>query len=197
MEKFKLVRPSAEHELKAKEYINEFIINNSEIHGVGGLNKYMHDYNSWLENLEKCRNIVESDSLVPSESFFLIRESDKKIIGMIDIRLKLNEFLKRYGGNIGYSIRPSERRKGYNKINLYLALKFCQEKGVTEVLLDCNSDNYGSAATIISLGGKLVKEEFNEIGNCMMKDFIIDVNSVIELNKDKYERYCANDNYNQ
>ena len=99
------------------------------------------------------RDIKEIDKLVPAETFFLIRENDNKIVGMIDIRLALNDFLKKYGGNIGYSIRPTERRKGYDKINLYLALKFCKEKGLSEVLLDCDYDNLGSASSIISLGG--------------------------------------------
>ena len=108
---------------------------------------------------------------------------------MIDIRLALNDFLKKYGGNIGYSIRPTERRKGYNKINLYLALKFCQEKGLKEVLLDCEVNNLASANTIISLGGVLVKEGINEISNTFMKDFIINVDESIEKYKDEYEKY--------
>lgn len=193
MEKFYLERPSLERKIEAIEYINEFIKYNSEIHGVGGLNKCLENYESWLEHLEKMRKIIEIDKLVPSETFFLIRENDNKIVGMIDIRLALNDFLKKYGGNIGYSIRPTERRKGYNKINLYLALKFCQEKGLKEVLLDCDFDNLGSASTIISLGGILVKEEVNEISNTIMKDFIINVDESIEKYKDEYEKYIEGD----
>ena len=169
MEKFYLERPSLKRKDEAIEYINEFIRYNSEIHGVGGLNKYLDNYEQWLEHLDNIRKIVEIDNLVPSETFFLIRENDNKIVGMIDIRLALNEFLKKYGGNIGYSIRPTERRKGYNKINLYLALRFCQEMGLKEVLLDCDVDNIGSCSSIISLGGVLIKEEMNEISNRVMK----------------------------
>ena len=149
----------------------------------------MDNYESWLEQLKNNRERIEIDKLVPSETFFLIRENDNKIIGMIDIRLALNDFLKKYGGNIGYSIRPTERRKGYNKINLYLALKFCQEKGLKEVLLDCDYDNLGSANTIISLGGILVKEGINEISNTIMKDFIIKVDESLEKYKKEYEKY--------
>ena len=143
------------------------------------------------DKLENMRKIKEIDKLVPSETFFLIRENDNKIVGMIDIRLALNDFLKKYGGNIGYSIRPTERRKGYNKINLYLALKFCQEKGLKEVLLDCDFDNLGSASTIISLGGILVKEEVNQISNTLMKDFIINVDESIEKYREEYEKYMV------
>lgn len=71
---------------------------------------------------------IANEEKVPARTYFLIRCSDNKIIGMINIRLSLNEKLKKYGGHIGYSIRPTERGKGYNKINLYLGLKDCQEK---------------------------------------------------------------------
>lgn len=189
MEKFYLERPCIDRKIEAIEYINEFIKYNSEIHGVGSLNKYLDNYETWLDKLKENRNRKEIGNLVPSETFFLIRENDNKIVGMIDIRLALNDFLKKYGGNIGYSIRPTERRKGYNKINLYLALKFCQEKGLKEVLLDCDVNNLGSANTIISLGGVLVKEGINEISNTSMKDFIINVDESIEKYKDEYESY--------
>ena len=53
-----------------------------------------------------------------AKTFLLIRANDNKIIGTINIRWNLTEKLKQFGGNIGYGIRPTERRKGYNKVNL-------------------------------------------------------------------------------
>jgi len=114
---------------------------------------------------------------------------------MIDIRLALNDFLKKYGGNIGYSIKPTERKKGYNKINLYLALKFCKEKGLSEVLLDCDYDNLGSASSIISLGGKLIKEDINEISNTVMKDFVINVDESLNKYSSLYEPQLSDKNF--
>ena len=49
-------------------------------------------------------------------------------------RFMLNEYLLNQGGNIGYGVRPTERRKGYNKYQLYLAMKNCKEKGIDKVL---------------------------------------------------------------
>ena len=128
--------------------------------------------------------------MVPSHSYFLIREDDDKIVGMIDIRLALTEFLRKYGGNIGYSIRPSERRKGYNKINLYLALKVCDEYGLDKVMLDCDNTNLGSAKTIQSLGGVMTKEEYNDISKTVLQDYWIDVKKSLKDNE-QFEEYVS------
>lgn len=187
MEKLKHVRPTKKYEEKAIEFINEFYEYNSKINGVGGLNRYLDDYDGWLKKLEEDRNRKESDEKVPAETFFLVRESDDKIIGMINIRLALNEKLKKFGGNIGYCIRPTERGKGYNKINLYLGLLCCQEHGIKEVLMDCDKENIASAKTMLALGGKLIKEYYDEENaHYIVQDYTIDVDKAIKENQDTY-----------
>lgn len=190
MEKFYLEKPSLKRKEEALEYINEFLENKSEIHGVSGLNNYMDDYENWLKFIEENWNREVSDTLVPSHTYFFIRKNDNKIIGMIDIRLALNETLRKYGGNIGYSIRPTERRKGYNKINLYMALKVCNENGLEKVMLDCDKTNLGSANTIKSLGGSLTKEEYNNESKTVMQDYWINVKESL-LKNVKYEEYIS------
>jgi len=190
MEKFYLEKPSLKRKEEALEYINEFLENKSEIHGVSGLNNYMDDYENWLKFIEENWNREVSDTLVPSHTYFFIRKNDNKIIGMIDIRLALNETLRKYGGNIGYSIRPTERRKGYNKINLYMALKVCNENGLEKVMLDCDKTNLGSANTIKSLGGSLTKEEYNNESKTVMQDYWINVKESL-LKNAKYEEYIS------
>lgn len=190
MEKFKFVVPSIEWKQQAVEYINEFYTYNSEINGTGGLHRYLDDYEGWLVKLENDYTTVPSEERVPARTYFLVRENDNKIVGMINIRLALNEKLKKYGGHIGYCIRPLERRKGYNKINLYLGLKVCNKYGINEVLMDADKDNPASWRTIESLGGKCIREYFeDEFDHCIVKDYIIDVNSAIVANKDKYELF--------
>ena len=190
MEKLKLVRPTLEYKEQAIEYIEEFYQNNSSIHGVGGLTKYLENYEGWLIRLEEYRKPQPTKERVPNETFFLVRESDDKIIGMIDIRLELNEKLRRSGGHIGYSIRPTERRKGYNKINLYLALLECQKHGLKEVMLSCNKDNLGSARTIQTFDAKLEREFFDdEVYHCIEQVYWIDVDSAVENKKKEFEKY--------
>lgn len=59
-----------------------------------------------------------------------------------------------YGGNIGYSVRPSERRKGYAKWMLSQALVYCRKIGMSKVLINCLEKNEGSRRTILANGGK-------------------------------------------
>lgn len=193
MEKFKFVVPTIEWKQKAIDFINEFYKYNSNINGTGGLQRYLDNYEGWLEKLEEDYNRQPTEEKVPARTYFFVRESDNKIVGMINIRLALNENLKKYGGNIGYSIRPTERGNGYNKINLYLGLKVCKEYGIDEVFMDADKDNPASWKTIESLGGKNIREYFeDEFDHCIVKDYIINVNNAIDSNKDKYEPYIIN-----
>ena len=49
--------------------------------------------------------------LVPATQFFFIRKSDNKLVGMIQIRHRFNDYLEKYAGHIGYSVRPSDDAK--------------------------------------------------------------------------------------
>lgn len=188
MDDLKLVIPSKEYEKQAIEYINEFIEFNSQIHGVASLDKYLDNYDEWLEKLEQDKNMIPGsvDGRVPAETFSLVRKFDNKIIGMINIRLMLNEYLLNYGGHIGYSIRPSERRRGYASYQLYLALKYCLDKGIDRVLITCDKENIGSAKTIISCGGILENEILEDDGSLCQRYWIQVSDSVKRLSK-KYE----------
>lgn len=189
IEILKHVRPSIAYKQQAIEYIKEFYKYNSAIHGVGGLDRYLDNYDDWLQKVDEDRDRMPNEEKVPAETFFLVRELDDKIVGMINIRLALNERLKKFGGNIGYSIRPTERRKGYNKINLYLGLLCCQEHGIKEVLMDCDKENLASAKTMISLGGELIREYYNEDVKCLVQDYKINVNASLNNYSKIYEKH--------
>ena len=177
--KFYLEDPTIERKNDAIDYINEFLKYESDINGVGLLDKYLKEesYEEWLRYLDNVKDpdYAYAINFVPNRTYFLIRSDDNKIVGMINIRLELNDKLKDSGGNIGYSIRPTERRKGYNKINLYLGLKKCSQYNIEEVLLDCVISNLGSLKTICSLGGELLKEEFMEKYNEFVQMYKINV----------------------
>ena len=180
MERFYFEEPGIERKEDAEAYIKEFREFGSETHGTGGLDRYVDRYEEWLEKIDADRGIIPSEEKVPALTRFLIRENDGAIVGMINIRLALNERLRRYGGNIGYSIRPTERGKGYNKINLYLGLKVCDRHGIESVLLDADLDNPASWRTIEALGGVRIREYFDdEFDHCMTVDYSIDVKKAL------------------
>ena len=189
MEGLSLVRPSHEYKEQALEYINEFIEYGSQINGTGSLDKYLDNYEEWLDKVDFNREMTPGSVLrrVPAETFMLIRDTDNKLIGMIDIRLMLNEYLLNYGGHIGYSIRPSERRCGYAMYQLYLGLNYCLEKGIDKVLITCDKDNIGSAKTIINCGGILENEILEDDGNLLQRYWIDVLDSIKKLSK-KYNR---------
>lgn len=198
MDKLYLEIPTITRKQEAYEFIQEHLDNNSSIHGSGSLyrfvNKDKNNYEEWLNKLENDYVIIPNEEKVPARTFFLIRESDNKIIGMINIRLALNERLKKLGGHIGYGIRPSERKKGYNKINLYLGLKICNEYGIGKVLLDADLNNPASWKTMEALGGKRIKEYFEDSNyHCTVVDYSIDVSKALN-EYSFYENYISNKN---
>lgn len=186
MDRLKLEFPTAAREKEAFDFLQEFYDYNSELNGTGGLQRFEGNYSGWLKKLDDDLKRIPDEERVPAETYFLVRESDNRIIGMINIRLVLNQKLREFGGNIGYSIRPTERQKGYNKVNLYLALCVCKNRGIESVLIGCDKDNPGSAKTIQALGGELIREYFDEKNNITIQNYTIDINKAIEKYRDKF-----------
>lgn len=162
MEKFYLEAPGVSRKEEAIAYIREFREYGSQINGAGGLNHFLTDYDGWLRMTAERAVAELTEERVPAREFFLVRENDNRIIGMINIRLALNGKMRKHGGHIGYSIRPTERGKGYNKINLYLGLKVCSRYGIKTVMLDADLNNPASWRTMEALGGVRVREYYDD-----------------------------------
>jgi len=194
MEKFYLEVPTIDRKEEALEYLQEHANYNADINGDGGMHHVLEDmtYEQWLIRNEKMKDKDYAYSLdrCPGETFFLIRENDNKLVGTINIRHELNEYMKKFGGHIGYGIRPTERRKGYNKINLYLGLLKAKELyDLESVMLDCDVDNLGSDRTILALGGELERQDIDPYDNHLVNVYWIDINKSLEKYKDLYESY--------
>ena len=186
--KFRYEKPNIKRKKEAIDFINEFYEYGSKINGVGGLARYLEDYEGWLKKLDEDYTREVTEDKVPSRTYFLIRVDDNKIIGMANIRTKLNQKLMNFGGNIGYCIRPMERGKGYNKVNLYLALKVCKECGIKRVLLDADKGNPASWRTMERLGAVLEAEKSVELyDEDVVRFYSIEVDRSLELYGDVYE----------
>ncbi len=162
----RFVLPTMAYSYKAKAFIQEFYENHSEINGSGALDRYLQDstYEQWLQKVMADMDIANIDEgRVPAYTYFYVREEDDEIVGMINIRMAQNDFLRNEVGHIGYCIRPSERRKGYATGMLRQVLQFCGKALLQDVIITCNKDNIASAQVIKKCGGKLEKEGYSQV----------------------------------
>ena len=151
--KIKLIKPTKELEQQALEYrkehfdFGELIINGSELFDK------IEDYEEWLEKVTLNSNSdTVDDSWVLTDTYFAINTTDERIIGIIDLRYYLNDFLKDLG-NCGYSVRPSERNKGYATEMLRQICDIAKEHGLSELKLSVEKNNLPSVRTIQKNGG--------------------------------------------
>jgi predicted acetyltransferase len=93
------------------------------------------------------------DGHVPCDYFWIT--DDGEVVGFIAFRRELNDWLRNYGGHIGYAVRPSRRRQGIARTALDLVLDRARAEGYDRVMLTCDDDNAGSYRTIEGAGGVL------------------------------------------
>lgn len=149
----KLMEPTAEYEQQIRAYRKEFLDCGDSMDGTGSLRRFEHPQD-WIQHSNLCKNAsTVPQGLVPATQYLFVREEDQKIVGMIQIRHEFNPYLEKFGGHIGYSVAPSERRKGYAAQMLKMVLPKCKECGMDKVLITCISGNEGSKRTILKNGG--------------------------------------------
>lgn len=125
----------------------EYVINGSELFDR------IPDYDEWQAKVAANSHIDTVDpSWVLTDTFFAVRADDHRIIGIIDLRYQLNDFLKNLG-HCRYSVRPSERNKGYATAMLRQVCLLAKAHGLSELKLSAVRDNAASIRTIEHNGG--------------------------------------------
>lgn len=112
--------------------------------------------------LERAENVAKwlDGAYVPHygkvrENIYLAFDKAGRMVGIADLRLEENDFIANFAGQIGYTVRPSERGKGYATEILKAVLKQAEALDMKNVLVTCNEDNAGSARVIEKAGGRL------------------------------------------
>ena len=151
--KIRLVRPTEQLKEQAINFRQEFFDNHEMVINGSELLDKTDQYEDWLKAVAANTRIeTVNANWVVTDTFFAVDEKDQ-IIGIIDLRHTLNDFLKNLG-NCGYSVRPSERRKGYATEMLRLLLPIAKDAGMEELHLSVERDNEASIKTIMRNGGK-------------------------------------------
>ena len=149
----KLMIPDETMLCEIRAYRQAFLDSGDSMDGTGCL-RGCEDPAEWLRECAlHARWETTPRGRVPATQFVCMREEDQRIVGMLDVRHAFNDYLAKYGGHIGYSVHPDERRKGYASQMLGEALTHCRELGLDKVLITCLKDNEASRRTILKNGG--------------------------------------------
>ncbi|RAP44058.1 MAG: hypothetical protein BZ135_08795 [Methanosphaera sp. rholeuAM6] len=167
----KLVKPDRKYKDELLGFKEEFLSNDEHSIPGGELLDKMDSFDEWLDYVTRNTNpSTVSRDWVVSSTFLAVM--DDEVVGIICLRHELNDFLKDFG-HIGYSVRPSYRRRGIATFMLGEVLKYAQSIGLKSVQLSSQSDNTASLQTIGNSGGKYVRS-FTYLDNSVCV-FIIDL----------------------
>ena len=165
----RLVEPSVEWEAAYREMLAEFSGDRIEV-----LTE-VDDFAATVQRLrDRARGVGLPEGYVPDSTYWLVRE-DGTVLGVSNLRHRLDAALEDYGGHIGYTIRPSERRKGYGTRLLELTLAKARERGLERVLITCDPENIGSVRVIQKNGGVLASESYSERAKRMTSRYWIEL----------------------
>ncbi len=145
-----LRRPEIRDKDKIISYAEEF---NYDICGGGKFNELKErDFDAVLNKIRDEEAGIVDEGRVPATQFLYL-DDDENLIGMIQLRHGLTDYLLNYAGHIGYSISPKFRKKGHGSNMLKACLCEARKLGLERVLVTCGDWNKGSRGVIENNGG--------------------------------------------
>ena len=113
---------------------------------------------AYVADLHARRSRESSDPEGPVRESSLFWVEGDEFVGRIAVRHRLNAKLERFGGHIGYTIRPSAQGKGQASALLRATLPVAYALGIEDALLTTDPDNLASRRVIEKCGGRLVEQ---------------------------------------
>ena len=165
------LREASENDEKELLEIYQEYINSKPIPGIRifeGVRDFENlgkmNFQQWLNDLENNKYEENLPKDYSTHTFYLIENDEDRIVGAIGLRWKEVPVLMKYGGFIGYSIRPTERGKGYATEMLKLGLqKFKEMDHKRErILITCKDFNIPSKKVIEKNNGIFENSDYNE-----------------------------------
>ncbi len=157
-----------EDEEQVRKMYNEYM--NSEL--IPGLDRFegirdfenldKMSFNEWIEDLEKNKDENQLPKEYSTHTLYLALDENNRLVGAIGLRWQEVPVLMKFGGFIGYSVRPSERSKGYATKMLQLALEEFKKINKGKVLITCKDFNIASKKVIEKNGGIYENSYYNE-----------------------------------
>ena len=173
MDEIRLTHPGEADRARVMDYLGEFNAHHERTYGSCGLSD-AKNFDEWLAKVRALENPeTVLKGFVPSSSYIAERASDGRMVGMIQLRHNLAvDELRRFGGHIGYSVRFSERKKGYATRMVGLVMAEARALKIPYVLITCAEGNAASAATIKRCGGVYEGSQAKADGEVMRRYFI-------------------------
>ena len=132
------------------------------------------DFAGFVRRLrDQARGVGLPEGWVPNSSYWLVRGG--RILGTCGLRHRLTEALRDYGGHVGYTVRPSERRRGHGTLMLKLVLEKARQLGIRRVLITCDRHTLASARVIRKNGGVLDSEGYSPRAGRVTQRYWIDL----------------------
>ena len=156
----RIVSLSMEHEQALSDFLRDFA-ERGETHIPGYFGGEDTPHSEIVQRLaDWARGEGLQNGWVASTTLFL--EDGGRLLGVANVRHRLTEHLERHGGHVGYSVRPSERCKGYATRLLKAAKELAQVLGIERMLVTCSPENVASARVIEKCEGVFEDETFFE-----------------------------------
>ena len=159
-QKIHLRQPEASDREQVMAYREEFLAIDSQMDGTCALNEY-DDFDAWLANVRRYSSPETTPAGKVPATQYLALDENEHLVGMVNLRHCLNDYLLEFGGHIGYSVRPADRKNGYAIQMLKLALDEAKALGLDRVRIACDWYNIASAKTIQANGGVLDGERYD------------------------------------